>query len=105
MITKNLFLVISVFSLFLVNCNNLQNSTPIKEENQVGIIKGNDFRSKAMMKFTDAYVNNDLNSVSDLFTEEAKIMVNDADLTFSEMAAGLSNGHNYFNNIHFIKSC
>ena len=62
MITKNLFLTITVFSLFLVNCNNLQNSTSTKEENQVGIIKGNDFRSKAMMKFTDAYVNNDLNS-------------------------------------------
>ena len=52
-----------------------------------------------MMKFTDAYVNNDLNSVSDLFTEDAKIMVNDADLTFSEMAAGFSSGHNYFDNI------
>ena len=61
MITKNLFLAITLFSLFLVNCNNLQNSTPTKEENQIGIIKGNDFRSKAMMKFTDAYVNNDLN--------------------------------------------
>ena len=26
-------------------------------------------------------------------------MVNDADLTFSEMAAGFSSGHNYFDNI------
>ena len=99
MITKNLFLAITVFSLFLVNCNNLQNSTSTKEENQVGIIKGNDFKSKAMIKFTDAYVNNNLNSVSDLFTEDAKIMVNDSDLTYSQMAAGFSSGHNYFDNI------
>ena len=99
MITKNLFLAITIFSFLLINCNNPQNSTTTKEENQVGIIKGNDFRSEAMMKFTDAYVNNDLKSVSDLFTEDAKIMVNDADLTFSEMAEGFSSGHNYFDNI------
>ena len=99
MITKNLSLAITLFSFLLINCNNTQNSTSIKEENQVGIIKGNDFRSEAMMKFTDAYINNDLSSVSDLFTEDAKIMVNDADLTFSEMAEGFSSGHNYFDNI------
>ena len=99
MMTKNLFLKTTIFSLFLISCSNHQNSTPTKEENQVGIIKGNDFRSIAMMKFTDAYVNNDLNSVSDLFIEDAKIMVNDADLTFTEMAAGFSSGHNYFDNI------
>ena len=99
MITKNLFLVTTIFSVFITSCSNNQNSTPTKEENQVGIIKGDDFRSKSMIKFTDAYVNNDLNSVSDLFTDDAKIMVNDADLTFSEMAAGFSSGHNYFDNI------
>ena len=99
MITKNLFLVTTMFSVFITSCSNNQNLTPTKEENQVGIIKGDDFRSKAMMKFTDAYVNNDLNSVSDLFTDDAKIMVNDADLTFSEMAVGFSSGHNYFDNI------
>ena len=99
MITKNLFLVTTIFSIFITSCSNNQNSAPTKEENQVGIIKGDDFRSKAMMKFTDAYVNNDLNSVSDLFTDDAKIMINDSDLTFSEMAAGFSNGHNYFDNI------
>ena len=99
MLTKNLFLLITVFSLFLVNCNNFKNSTSTKEENQVGIIKGNDFRSKAIIKFTDAYVNNDLNSVSDLFTEDAKIMVNDSDLTYSQMAAVFSSDHNYFDNI------
>ena len=99
MITKNLLLVTTIFSVIITSCSNNQNSTPTKEENQVGIIKGDDFRSKAMMKFTDAYVNNDLNSVSDLFTDDAKIMVNDADLTFSEMSAGFSSGHNYFDNI------
>ena len=83
MITKNLFLVTTIFSIFITSCSNNQNSASTKEENQVGIIKGDDFRSKAMMKFTDAYVNNDLNSVSDLFTDDAKIMVNDSDLTFS----------------------
>jgi len=85
--------------VFLISCNTSQNSDISKEENQVGIIKGDDFRSKAMIKFTDAYVNNNLNSVADLFTSDAKIMVNDADLTFSEMTAGFSSGHNYFENI------
>jgi len=99
MISKNLFLSAAIFSFFLITCSNPQNTKPTKEDNQVGIIKGNDFRSEAMMKFTDAYVNNDLNSMSDLFTEDVKIMVNDADLTFSEMAEGFSSGHNYFDNI------
>jgi len=85
--------------VFSISCNTAQNSDISKEENQVGIIKGDDFRSKAMIKFTDAYVNNNLNSVADLFTSDAKIMVNDADLTFSEMTAGFSSGHNYFENI------
>ena len=96
---KNFFLSTIMLLVFLISCNTSQNSDISKEENQVGIIKGDDFRSKAMIKFTDAYVNNNLNSVADLFTSDAKIMVNDADLTFSEMTAGFSSGHNYFDNI------
>ena len=96
---KNFFLSTIMLLVFLISCNTSQNSDISKEENQVGIIKGDDFRSKAMIKFTDAYVNNNLNSVADLFTSDAKIMVNDADLTFSEMTAGFSSGHNYFENI------
>ena len=96
---KNFFLSTIMLLVFLISCNTSQNSDISKEENQVGIIKGDDFRSKAMIKFTDAYVNNNLNSVADLFTSDAKIMVNDADLTFSEMSAGFSSGHNYFDNI------
>ncbi len=97
--SKHFFLVTTVFSLFLTSCNISQNTTKLIEENQVGIIKGDDFRSKAMIKFTDAYVKNDLNSMSDLFTPDANIMVNDSNLTFPEMAAGFSSGHNYFENI------
>ncbi len=96
---KNFFLSTIMLLVFSISCNTAQNSDISKEENQVGIIKGDDFRSKAMIKFTDAYVNNNLNSVADLFTSDAKIMVNDADLTFSEMTAGFSSGHNYFENI------
>ena len=96
---KNFFLSTIMLLVFLISCNTSQNSDISKEENQVGIIKGDDFRSKAMIKFTDAYVNNNLDSVADLFTSDAKIMVNDADLTFSEMAEGFSSGHNYFDNI------
>ena len=96
---KNFFLSTIMLLVFSISCNTAQNSDISKEENQVGIIKGDDFRSKAMIKFTDAYVNNNLNSVADLFTSDAKIMVNDADLTFSEMAEGFSSGHNYFDNI------
>ena len=54
MISKNLFLSAAIFSFFFISCSNPQNTKPIKEQNQVGIIKGNDFRSEAMMKFTDA---------------------------------------------------
>jgi hypothetical protein len=96
---KNFFLSTIMLLVFSISCNTAKNSDISKEENQVGIIKGDDFRSKAMIKFTDAYVNNNLNSVADLFTSDAKIMVNDADLTFSEMTAGFSSGHNYFENI------
>ena len=44
---KNLFLISTIFSLFLLSCSNPQNSTPTIEENQVGIIKGDDFRSRS----------------------------------------------------------
>ena len=97
--SRNLIFTATIFTYILISCGGPQNSTPTNEENQVGIIKGKDFRSEAMIKFTDAYVNNNLNSVFDLFTEDAKIMVNDSDLTFSQMAEGFSSGHNYFENI------
>ena len=97
--TKIFFRSTILFLFFFICCNKQRNSTSAKEENQVGIIKGNDFRSKAMISFMEAYVSNDLVSVADLFTPDAKLMINDADLTFSEMAAGFSEGHNYFKNI------
>ncbi|HBD42737.1 MAG TPA: hypothetical protein DEF03_02780 [Bacteroidetes bacterium] len=96
---KNLLLLTTIFPLLLIGCVNVEESTPMIEENQVGIIKGNDFRSKAMLQFTDAYVNNDLDSMTDLFTEDANFMINDADLTFNEVAEGFSSGHDYFENI------
>ena len=60
---------------------------------------GNDFRSKSMIKFMNAYIDNNLNSVANLFLPDAKIMINDVDLTFNEMVEGFSTGHEYFENI------
>ncbi len=86
-------------SIFLICCNTKQNSSLLKKENQVGIIMGNDFRSKSMIKFMNAYIDNNLNSVANLFLPDAKIMINDVDLTFNEMVEGFSTGHEYFENI------
>ena len=95
----NILFIATIVSILFLACNSQQNSTPQKAENQIGIIKGNDFRSSAMITFMDAYVNNNLSSVADLFAPDAKIMINDADLTFSQMAEGFSAGHQYFENI------
>ena len=57
---KTLLIILLILNINFLSCDNSQNKNSNKEENQVGIIKGDDFRSKAMMRFTDAYVNNDL---------------------------------------------
>ena len=98
----NILFIATIISILFLACNSQQNITPQKAENQIGIIKGNDFRSSAMITFMDAYVNNNLSSVADLFTPDAKIMINDADLTFSQMAEGFSAGHQYFENIQYV---
>ena len=71
----NILFIATILSILFLACNSQQNSTPQKAENQIGIIKGNDFRSSAMITFMDAYVNNNLSSVADLFTPDAKIMM------------------------------
>ena len=75
--TKYFFIAIIMSSIFLICCNTKQNSSLLKKENQVGIIMGNDFRSKSMIKFMNAYIDNNLNSVANLFLPDAKIMIND----------------------------
>ena len=96
---KTLLIILLILNMNFLSCDNSQNKNSNKEENQVGIIKGDDFRSKAMMRFTDAYVNNNLESTSDIFLPSVKIMVNDSDVSFDEMVSGFSSGHEYFDNI------
>jgi len=64
-----------------------------------GKIVQNDNKSVMVSKFMKAYVDNNLSSVKSLFAENAIIMINDNEVSFDELNAGFSDGHNYFNNI------
>ena len=97
---SNSLFIFCLIALSIISCGEPQSPASPKEENQVGIIKGDDFRSKSMFQFTEAYIKNDLNSVAEMFTPDAKIMLNDAVLTFPELVEDFSSGHAYFENIH-----
>ena len=79
---KNFLFTLS--AILLVSCGETtQNkNTLTKSENHFGTIEKDDTKSLAAKRFSKAYIENDLASVSDLFTEDAKIMVNDSNLTF-----------------------
>tara|TARA_Y100000994_G_scaffold97701_1_gene80855 strand:- start:598 stop:1098 length:501 start_codon:yes stop_codon:yes gene_type:complete len=99
---KNFLFTLS--AILLVSCGETtQNkNTLTKSENHFGTIEKDDTKSLAAKRFSKAYIENDLASVSDLFTEDAKIMVNDSNLTFDELVAGFSEGFKYYENIHHM---
>ena len=64
-----------------------------------GKIVQNDEKSKMVTRFMKAYIDNNLSSVKNIFSESAIIQINDVDVSFDELNTGFSNGHNYFNDI------
>ena len=64
-----------------------------------GKIVQNDRKSEIVLEFQKAYRDNNLSSVKSHFSENAVISVNDSKLSFDELNAGFSDGHNHFNNI------
>ncbi len=64
-----------------------------------GKIVQNDEKSKTVTRFMKAYIDNNLSSVKNIFSESAIIQINDVDVSFDELNTGFSNGHNYFNDI------
>ena len=64
-----------------------------------GKIVQNDEKSKTVTRFMKAYIDNNLSSVKNIFSESAIIQINDVDVSFDELNTGFSNGHNYFNGI------
>tara|TARA_B110001454_G_C12638721_1_gene400254 strand:+ start:59 stop:1000 length:942 start_codon:yes stop_codon:yes gene_type:complete len=64
-----------------------------------GEIVQNDEKSKTVTRFMKAYIDNNLSSVKNIFSESAIIQINDVDVSFDELNTGFSDGHNYFNDI------
>ncbi len=64
-----------------------------------GKIVQNDRKSEIALEFQKAYRDNNLSSVKHHFSEKAVFSVNDSKLSFDEVNAGFSDGHNYFDNI------
>ena len=99
---KKLFILFFVFSTLSCGENKQDLKTLNKSKNHFGTIEKGDAKSLAAQSFSKAYMQNDLASVSDLFTEDAKIMVNDDVLTFDELVTGFSEGFKYYENIHHM---
>ena len=93
---KKLLTLISIIMLSY-GCQNQTNT--VENANQVGTIEANDSKSTAARDFSNAYTSNNLLSAKSLFTEDAVFKINDAEMSFDDMAAGFTAGHNYFDNI------
>ena len=85
-------------STLLISCDNNKNTVD-NSDPMSGVIVGNDEKSEAMLQFTQAYQDNNIATVKSLFTEDVVFNVNDAKLTFDEVDAAFSSGHDFFNDI------
>ena len=97
-------LILMLCSITIISCGEKkQNENTLnKTENHFGTIEKGDQKSLAAQSFSKAYIANNLASVSGLFTEDAKIMINDSDITFDQLVAGFSEGFKYYENIHHM---
>ena len=93
---KNILIILGVI-LLNFSCQNQTNT--VVNPNQVGTIEANDSKSTAARDFSNAYTSNNLLSAKSLFTEDAVFKINDAEMSFDDMAAGFTAGHNFFDNI------
>lgn len=95
---KKIFLFFFVSVLF-ISCDTTTKNQTDKNDPMSGYMVGNDEKSDAMVKFTKAYQDNNLESVKTMFTEDAIFHVNDADVTFDEVNQAFSAGHEFFDDI------
>lgn len=92
--------LIIILVLTFTACNNV----PVNFDNSEwgGVISPTDERNQKLNQFVDAYANNDLQSVKDMFAEDAVINVNDDQMTVEQMFDGFSAGHNFYDGINNI---
>ena len=89
---KKLLTILSILMLSY-GCQNQTSTT--SNPNQVGTIEADDSKSTAARDFSNAYTSNDLLSAKSLFTEDAVFKINDAEMSFDDMASGFTLGHNF----------
>ena len=94
---KKIILLLFVSTL-LISCDNNKNTVD-NSDPMSGVIVGNDEKSKAMLQFTQAYQDNNIATVKSLFTEDVVFNVNDTKMSFDQVNAGFSSGHDFFDNI------
>ena len=91
---KKIFLFLFV-SVLLISCDTTTKNQTDKNDPMSGYMVGNDEKSDAMVKFSKAYEDNNLESVKTMFNEDAIFHVNDADVTFDEVNQAFSAGHEF----------
>ena len=91
---KNFLLII--LSIITYSCT--ENTTK-KSEFQTGIIERNDSKSQAMDDFTKAYLENNLETQIELFTEDAIIHINSNDVSPAQMIEEFSKDKEFYDNV------
>ena len=95
---KNFLLIILSITIF--SC---ADNTSNKSEFQEGIVEMNDSKSQAMDNFTKAYLENNLETQIDLFTEDAIIHINSNDVTPAQMIEVFSSEKEFYENVQNIE--
>src|SRR6056300_1654355 len=93
-------LLLLFVAIIFTGCNN----TPANFDSSEwgGVMSPTDEKNDKLNQFIDAYANNDLQSVKDMFAEDAIINVNDDTMTVQQMFDGFSAGHNFYDGIDNI---
>ncbi|MBT6447506.1 MAG: nuclear transport factor 2 family protein [Flavobacteriaceae bacterium] len=93
-------LLLLITAITFTACNN----TPANFDDSEwgGTMSPNDERNDKINQFIDSYANNDLQSVKDMFSDDAVIQVNDDTMTVQEMIDGFSAGHDFYDGINNI---
>ena len=92
-------IILTVFVLTgMIGCQNPKLDSPDNHE-MSGIIKGTDEYTENVKRFMSSYVENNMASAKDIFSENAVFYVNDAKLNIDDLIVGFSLGHQFFDNI------
>ena len=95
---KNFLLIILSITIF--SC---ADNTSKQSEFQEGIVEMNDSKSQAMDNFTKAYLENNLETQIDLFTEDAVIHINSNDVSPAQMIEEFSRDKEFYENVENIE--